>query len=382
MLAKKHPRNPQRLAALKSYAVLDTPHDNDFDDIVKLAGMICETPIALISLVDEDRQWFKAEVGTGLSEMPIANSICAHAILHDNLTEIEDTATDERTIDNPVCCGTLGARFYAGVPLVTNDGLPLGTLCVLDTKPRRLNDLQRTALQTLAKQIMHRLTLDRMVNNQRMMQKEMDHRIKNSLQTISAMVRLQSIRSGSKELRDQLETISSRIDAVALLHEALYRSSEDESLELSGFMRRITDLLQSSLPENIKLELDCDPEDVDGKTASAISIIFNEFVINSAKHAFQGRDSGAIVVRIKPEGQHLAIICRDNGTGMNLKTKSGGLGTQIIDACARQLSSNAYWSSDAAGTVLKFTAPLSLEAANANRLAASSAVKAITAGRH
>lgn len=143
-----------RLAVLQQYRVLDTVAESTFDEIVKLAASICDTPVSLLSFVDRDRQWFKASVGTSLSETSRDISFCAHAILQEELLFVPDACLDERFADNPAVTGEPGIRFYAGVPLVTRDGYALGTLCVADVKPRELTQEQLEKLQALASAVM------------------------------------------------------------------------------------------------------------------------------------------------------------------------------------------------------------------------------------
>lgn len=152
-----------RLAALHSYGILDTPREAAFDDITRIAALICEAPIAVVNLIDRDRQWFKSEIGLGVRETPLDTSICAHAILQQELFVVADTKLDARFVDNPLVTGEPYLRFYAGALLKTADGLPLGTLCVLDKRPRELRPEQIEALQALARQTMAQLELRRVL---------------------------------------------------------------------------------------------------------------------------------------------------------------------------------------------------------------------------
>jgi len=151
----------RRLKVLWQYDVLDTVPEAMFDDLTELAASICEAPIALVSLVDEDRQWFKSARGTTLRETDRDTSFCAHAICQSSLFVVSDTRRDARFKDNPLVQGETGIRFYAGSPLVTPDGYALGTLCVLDRKPRRLTPLQKRALELLARVVVSQLELRR-----------------------------------------------------------------------------------------------------------------------------------------------------------------------------------------------------------------------------
>jgi signal transduction histidine kinase len=151
----------ERLAALYSLDILDSPPEKDFDDIVALAAGVCETPMSAVSLVDADREWAKASTGVELAETSRDVSFCAHAILGRDLMVIPDAREDVRFADNPIVTATNGIRFYAGAPLLTTDGFTLGTLCVMDTVPRRLDVEQQQALRALARQVTAQLELRR-----------------------------------------------------------------------------------------------------------------------------------------------------------------------------------------------------------------------------
>jgi GAF domain-containing protein len=138
-----------RIAALNRYAILDTEPEQSFDDLVTLAAHICKTPMAMLSLVDEHRQWFKSKVGVQVRETPREVSICTHAIQQDDLFVVPDTWQDPRFRDNPLVVGEPRVRFYAGAPLINEDGFALGTLCVVDREPRELDEDQKNALLSL-----------------------------------------------------------------------------------------------------------------------------------------------------------------------------------------------------------------------------------------
>ena len=153
-----HPEEQARLAALREYKILDTAPEQAFDDLTLLASQICETPIALISLIDSGRQWFKSRVGLEVDETP-RNQACAFAILQKDLFVVEDATKDPRFSTNPLVQSDPQIRFYAGAQLYSSDALPLGTLCVIDRKPRQLSGLQYRALEALSRQVQAQLEL-------------------------------------------------------------------------------------------------------------------------------------------------------------------------------------------------------------------------------
>ena len=216
----------ERLTALKEYDILDSEGEEIFDEIVSLASFTCNTPISTITLIDEHRQWFKSKIGIPDASTPRDVAFCAHAILQNEVMIVKDAAKDERFHDNPLVLNKPDIRFYAGMPLVSPEGYKLGTICVIDTKPRDLSEKQNLALRALSNQVMKLLELRR----------------KNAeLQKIHSMHnRLLSV--VSHDLRSPINSI----DGLLLLAEN-YPHTREEYAELIPRMRLMVDNANSLL---------------------------------------------------------------------------------------------------------------------------------------
>jgi GAF domain-containing protein len=161
MVIAKPANEEARILALEKYAILDTDPEQSFDDLTLLASFICKTPIALISLIDEDRQWFKSRVGIDAKETSRDIAFCSTAIMQSDVFVVPDALADERFRDNPLVVSDPHIRFYAGVPLINEDGYALGTLCVVDRSPRDLAPDQKDALKALSRLVLGRLEFRR-----------------------------------------------------------------------------------------------------------------------------------------------------------------------------------------------------------------------------
>src|SRR5438445_3199027 len=208
------PKNEkQRLKVLWQYSVLDTMPEEIFDDLTELAARICEAPVAMITLVDEDRQWFKAKVGVSINETSRDISFCAHAITQPGLFIVPDATRDERFAKNPLVKSDPKVRFYAGAPLVSPDGYALGTLCVIDKVPRELRPEQKQALRILARHVVSQLELRRRSNQLANARKEGEDMQKdlNEARAELAKARTELKRKKSKPTQRQLNSHRSSI---------------------------------------------------------------------------------------------------------------------------------------------------------------------------
>ena len=355
MRASHHPFEPARLAALRAYDILDTPRESDFDEIVMLASRICETPISVINLIDEGRQWFKAETGLGVRETPLDTSLCAHVILEDEFVEIPDTLADQRMADNPLCMADPGLRFYAGALLKSTDGYPIGTLCVLDNQPRHLTALQRDALRILADQVMTQLDLRAVIASEKVLRSEIDHRVKNSLQVVGAFVSLERRASENADARASLERVAQQINTVAALHEHLGISGTIEQVDLGPYLDQVVHLIDESLAGDVAVTGSFATIKVSPREASIVATIINELAANAVKHSlrlaagtisFTGQRDGNTGYRLMCSDDAKPGASADDGAAPNGRA---GLGLKILQASVRQLGGTMDAGRDAAG---------------------------------
>lgn len=206
MISAKIPLNEDlRLQRLRELDILDTVEENSYDDLTLIAAQICGTPIALVSLIDINRQWFKSHHGLAARETPRDVAFCSHAILDDDVFVIEDAFKDERFRDNPLAVDNPHVRFYAGAPLIVEKGLRLGTLCVIDHVPRKLSKEQYAALAALSRQVVHLLKLRKTILSMQKLDEEKDgfvsmvsHELRTPLTAINGSIGLLKSALGEK----------------------------------------------------------------------------------------------------------------------------------------------------------------------------------------
>lgn len=364
MRAEPPTHQSDRLEELGSYRILDSAEEQSFDEVAALAARICDTPVALISLVDRDRQWFKARYGFEERETPLESSVCSHAILSDDLLEIPDTLKDPRTVGNPLCIKTeKPMRFYAGASLTSRSGQKLGTLCVIDFKPRRLSDLQRDTLRVLAGQVMRQMELHRALYNESVLRDEIDHRVKNSLQTVMSFTRLYASNAKNDETREALSAIGRRVTAIAQLHSELYQTTDFDMIRLDIYLDRVAKLLKGSASANITLRTQIAQVRVDSRKAATLAMIISEFTANAIKHAFpEGREGQVLVHLDETEEGGLLLTCRDDGVGNTRPVPANtdgnvSIGTKLMQTAAEQIDGEMTLDAQPDGYVLRVSLP-------------------------
>lgn len=180
------PNEEQRIKALRRYKILDTPPDGSFDHLTKLASTLFNMPIAIISLVDENRIWFKSHEGVDFEQVDRDPGLCASAILKDDIYIVEDALRDPRVLTNPLVTGKFGLKFYAAAPLKTSDGYNLGTFCIIDKKQRYLTEPQKEILQRLADIVIDEMELRLAARN---LLEDTHQHLQNTISTIEALAK-------------------------------------------------------------------------------------------------------------------------------------------------------------------------------------------------
>ncbi len=351
-----------RLAALDRYAILDTPREAGFDQLAELASRLCRAPIAVVNLIAEDRQWFKAEVGLGIRETPLEVSICRHFLRRPGLTVVPDVAADPLLAGNPLVTGDPRLRFYAGCLLTTPDGQPIGTLCVLDHRPRDLDANQRFALQTLADQVMAQLELrlalrdkEALLRRQGLLMQEVHHRVHNSLQLVGSVVSMQLRNVAEPAARTALEDTNRRIRSIAAVHDRLHRADRLDVVDLAEFLEGLVGDLGAGASQGIRLEVRAVPAPVAVGTAVSLALLVNEMVTNALKYAYPEGQDGLIEVGLTAAGGgRLRLSVRDHGRGLPdgfAAGQSRSLGMRLLFALSRQLGGEAAIEPAHPGTV-------------------------------
>lgn len=346
----------QRMAAVRRYDILDTPPDGVFDRVTAMAARRFDVPIAIISIVDHDRIWFKSHHGLPVEQIDREPGLCASAILSPDPHILTDARIDPRSLANPLVAGDFGLRFYAGVPLTTADGHNLGTLCVIDKAQRVTDQNEIEDLKDLASivvdQLELRLSARRAVAKAEIMAREIDHRVMNSLQFVSSMLTLQSREHDLTDATaDQLKIAANRVAAVARVHRHFQSDEAAETTSCITFLRRMCADLSDIVAKPIAVS--GDEGEVPTTRIQPIGLIVNELVTNAAKHG-----DGQIEVCYRIMGDTHEITVCDEGGGLPPgydPNSGGGLGTKVVTALARQLGGSVVAGRPVAGRGSCFT---------------------------
>jgi signal transduction histidine kinase len=400
MRAERPANESDRLAALDRYAILDTEREQEFDDITSLIANVCHTPMAVVNLIGNGRQWFKSEVGLGVRETPFDTSLCAHAILQGELFVIPDTTKDERFADNPLVTSGPCLRFYAAALLHTDDGFPLGTLAVMDVRPRQLEPYQLDALQTLARHVMNLLNLRRLAAQQAALTLRADlalqsqqrllrtvlHDLRTPLAIVSMAATLLEGSAPDEETRPKMAARLRRASSsmTLLIDDLLDQASLEEGQQSLKFAEcNVNELVEScvealaALNPDIQVKLTL-AEDPRLQAVRCDGARVGQIVANLVSNAFKFTTApGTIEVSTSVQESQLKLLVRDSGTGISeaelphvfepywrsasTRAKGTGLGLPIVKTLVeRHGGTVSVESSLGVGTCFTVTLPLKI----------------------
>jgi two-component sensor histidine kinase len=245
--------------------------------------------------------------------------------------------------------------------LSTGDGLPVGTLCVLNHRPRELTDQQKKLLVGLAEIVMFQMELGQKLRDAETIQQEVDHRVRNSLSQVQAILTLQARLSGSDELRSALEKARDRVSAVASVHDQLHRTGSLFDVNLKPFIERLATSSGAHGSQGISISADIPSVRIPAREASNVGIVINELVANALRHGFDEEQQGTIAITGELRGSELQLSIRDDGKGLPPDfdpAASSGLGMRLALMIAKQFGGQLTWSSTGRGSVFEFTVPV------------------------
>lgn len=336
MIAPITPRNEKlRLDSLKSFKILDTLPEKEYDNLTMLASQICSTPIALISLITEDRQWFKSHYGLTATETPREIAFCAHAINTPKKTlVIPDSRKDERFHDNPLVTNDPNVIFYAGTPLNTPDGYSLGTLCVIDNKPHQITETQLNALEALAEQVISQFMLRKNIELLETKNKEttqlnkqlnsfahsLTHDIKTpirGIQTIASWLKADYEKILDNKAMEYIDIILSRTSYMDTLSTGMldYSQKTNENIIYSKFNMKslLKEVCNNFQIENFHYDFLHSNFDITHSEVAFLTI-FQNLISNSVK--YNDKESGLVKIIFSNSKHNLEITYEDNGPGI------------------------------------------------------------------
>ena len=321
-------KDAERLRVLKEYDILDTPPDGTFDQFTSLAAKLLDVPVALISLVDTDRIWFKSRYGMDVSQISLDPGLCASAILSDDIYLVEDAITDSRTLTNPLVAGKFGLRFYAAAPLKIREGYNLGTFCVLDKKPRRFSQTQKDILQSLANMVVTQMELRmatrKAIYNHNQIVSMYAHDLKNPLTVISLAAELiQEENIDAQSVRVLCEQITKAGIKTNNIINKLLASARMETnnmglnfvkLDFGRMLQTVVNTNQMlAAKKNQILKLNIETNAFVNADEDKLNEIANNLINNAIK--FSGTNKN-ITVTLKEKNRQVILEVQDEGPGL------------------------------------------------------------------
>ena len=331
--APLHPQENKRISVLNSYEILDSEAEIVFDDLTQLASAICGTQISLISLVDENRQWFKSKVGIDAEQTDRSVAFCSHAILGKDVFEVPNALNDSRFSDNPLVEGFPSIRFYAGAPLITDEGVPLGTLCVIDQEPKKLTADQEKALEILSRQVVGQLDLrlnarkkERAAKEQEKMFAALAHDLRSPFNSILGFSKLLTKKADALQIDKVIEMSHSILGSSLRVYELLDELLQWSQQRMGGVNLKIKtehvkpliestqELLNEALNlKNIQLISRISADLQVSADSTITKTVFRNLITNAIKYSKPGQ---SIYVDGKIKGEFLQLSIKDEGEGI------------------------------------------------------------------
>ncbi len=324
----------ERLAALAATNLLDSKPDERFDRLARLAANSLEAETALVSLIDSDRQWFKSRINLETQETSRDVSFCAHAIEGTDIMVVLDATKDERFRDNPLVTGSPHIRFYAGAPLITSEGHALGTLCVIDDKPRgTFDDTDGEILRDLAASVVALIENEEQVREMTelaVINRELQHRMGNMYAHVSSLISL--LDKSDLRHEEYVSRLREKVNALAIA-QSLLASNQREAVSLQELARKSLEVFRAGAGDPMVKVQDEDDFEITPRAAFAMSLMLHELGINSVKHGALGTEAGTVEFgwRLEPD---LAFVWSEAlaGPRKTAKHKTGtGFGSVILN---------------------------------------------------
>ncbi|MEO5942438.1 MAG: GAF domain-containing sensor histidine kinase [Ferruginibacter sp.] len=326
----------KRLTELRKYNILDSLTEKDYEDVTFMASVICDVPIALISFVDDDRQWFKSHHGLNTSETLREYSFCSHALVDpDKMLIVEDSRMDERFQHNPLVTGDPGIVFYAGVPLINKEGFGLGTVCIIDTKTRSLTDTQVSALKILSNQVMHLLELRKINYELELMKLQLEtrnkdleqfamvlsHDIKSPLTSVlltNSLIKKQFGKTLGEEFTNMVDMsnnsankIKTLVDGILSYYQDNKNVSSPQNIDMDEFFGSLNNTIASPKKYNITYT-----NDIKTVYYSRVQLeqVFYNLINNSIR--YNDKDIVEINIALTEDNNFYIFSFKDNGIGI------------------------------------------------------------------
>lgn len=345
-----------RMRAVHRYDILDTPPDGSFDHVTQVAARLMGTPIAIISIVDTDRIWFKSHHGVEVEQISRDPGLCASAIMQDGPWLVDNAPLDPRTMSNPLVAGDFGLQFYLGIPLETRDGFKLGTLCVLDVKPHTVSQEQIANLESLARVVMDQLELrltarqsiaalsiaveqkEAALNQAKLMSQEIDHRVLNSLNLIVSLLSVQSLQLRGTPAAAELTKAAGKIMAVAQVHKHMQIDATVVTTDCADYLQRLCLDLREMLfkSDTATIRVNAVPLSLPSERIVRIGLIVNELVTNAVKQGASNLEVS--LTQLNDTDYSLSVT--DDGHGLPADfapDDMAGLGMKVVTSLVRNL---------------------------------------------